>query len=187
MSLGQSKQQSTGFTLVEVIVALAVVAIALPVLVTSFYQQADNTAYLRDRTTAQMVAANKLTEVRMAARAIQELEVSKETGSSLFAERDWYWLVDISAAPGVPNFYRIEVTVSTEEDVKAASLYTLAGFMSGDFRQDTSSFGGGNPPSDTENPSDQNNTPDARGLPDNLEELRERAEESGALENFNGG
>ena len=38
-------------------VALAVVAVALPALLMSLYQQVDGTAYLRDRSLASMVAA----------------------------------------------------------------------------------------------------------------------------------
>ena len=54
-----------GFTLVEVMVALAVVAIALPALMISLYQQVDSTGYLRDKSLAHMVAANKLSELRI--------------------------------------------------------------------------------------------------------------------------
>jgi general secretion pathway protein I len=51
-----------GFTLVEVMVALAVVAIALPALLVALSQHVDGTGYLRDKSLAQMVAANKLAE-----------------------------------------------------------------------------------------------------------------------------
>ena len=59
--------RARGFTLIEVMVALAVVAIALPALLISLYQQVDSTAYLRDKSIAHMVAANKLVELRVLA------------------------------------------------------------------------------------------------------------------------
>ena len=64
---------AAGFTLVEVMVALAVVAVALPALLMSLYQQVDSTAYLRDKSMAHMVAANKLAELRIISRARQSL------------------------------------------------------------------------------------------------------------------
>ena len=80
-----------GFTLIEVMVALAVVAIALPALLISLYQQVDSTAYLRDKSIAHMVAANKLVELRVLSRATESLVKGKDSGSEQMAERDWYW------------------------------------------------------------------------------------------------
>ena len=48
-----------GFTLIEVMVALTVVAVTLPALLFLLSQQIDGTAYLRDRSVAQWVAADR--------------------------------------------------------------------------------------------------------------------------------
>lgn len=48
------------FTLVEVMVALAVVSVAVPALLLTLSQQLDGTRYLQDRVQAQWVAANRL-------------------------------------------------------------------------------------------------------------------------------
>ncbi|MFT5335623.1 MAG: general secretion pathway protein I, partial [Halioglobus sp.] len=60
---------SKGFTLIEVMVALAVVAVALPALMLTLNQQIDGTAYIRDKSLANIVAANKLEEIRLIAKA----------------------------------------------------------------------------------------------------------------------
>ena len=52
-----------GFTLLEVLVALAVVAIALGAGIKAAGSNIDNAAYLRDRTLAHWVAMNKLAEM----------------------------------------------------------------------------------------------------------------------------
>ena len=65
MSARAVQHSHGGFTLVEVMVALAVVAVALPALMVALYQQIDGTAYLQDKSLAHMVATNKLTEIRI--------------------------------------------------------------------------------------------------------------------------
>ena len=69
-----------GFTLVEVMVALAIVAVALPALMGALYQQIDGTAYLQDKSLAHMVAANKLSELRILAEATRVLPEGSSSG-----------------------------------------------------------------------------------------------------------
>ncbi|RKZ92432.1 MAG: type II secretion system protein GspI [Candidatus Parabeggiatoa sp. nov. 1] len=82
-----------GFTLLEVLVALAVLAIALAAAIKVTTENTENTRYLRDRTLAHWVAMNELTE-------IQVLEkwpaLGKKEGTAMMAEREWYWVVKIS-------------------------------------------------------------------------------------------
>ena len=58
-------QQETGFTLLEVLVALAVVAIALAALVTAATGQLRISERTRDKTVAGWVAANVLTDLKL--------------------------------------------------------------------------------------------------------------------------
>ena len=130
-----------GFTLVEVMVALAIVAVALPALLTTVYQQADDTAYLRDKSLAQMVAANKLDEARLVAAATRILQPGKSSGDMLLAERDWFWWMDIEPAPGgVNKFFRIEIRVAASEERGDEPLYTLLAYMSGDLETEEDDF-----------------------------------------------
>ena len=138
-----------GFTLVEVMVALAVVAIALPALMVALYQQVDGTAYLRDKSFAQMVADNKLTEIRLVAMASNQLPEGRAAGVTELADREWYWWRE-STRTELDNFFRIEIRVALDEDREGEPLALLAAFMSGDFEQ-------GEPRStapDDENPND---------------------------------
>ena len=123
--------RADGFTLVEVMVALAVVAVALPALMFSLHQQVDGTAYLRDKSLARMVASNKLNEVRLLARARQQLVKGSDSGSYELAGRLWQWRL-VTTETVVPNFYQIEIAVSAPEAPEDEVLYTLIGSMSGD-------------------------------------------------------
>jgi general secretion pathway protein I len=125
-----------GFTLVEVMVALAVVAIALPALLIALYQQVDSTAYLRDKSMAHAVAANKLTELRLLSRARQGLFQGQDGGVAQMGDRDWYWWLQ-SQPTEVEQFYRVEISVALEETSRDAPLYTLVAFLSADLQAET--------------------------------------------------
>lgn len=149
----------SGFTLVEVMVALAIVALALPALLLALSGQVDATGYLRDKSVAQMVAGNKLTELRILSRVRQQLLQGKDSGVSEMAEREWYWWLEIKPTE-VPQFFRIEIDVALEEDGLDESLYTLVAFLSGDLKAredapDDNQGGDGEDPG----PSDENPGP----------------------------
>lgn len=127
--------RSRGFTLVEVMVALAIVAIALPALLVALAQQSDDTAYLRDKTTAQMVAANKLAEMRLVIGSTRVLKAGKDSGVATLAERDWYWWVETIGTP-VEKFFRVNIQVALDEEGQDQPLYTLSGFMTSDLQID---------------------------------------------------
>ncbi len=124
-----------GFTLVEVMVALAVVAVALPALMFSLHQQIDGTGYLRDKSLARMVAANKLTEIRIMAKARQQLLKGKDSGVTELAGRQWDWHMDTTETV-VPMFYRIEITVNEQDMGDGGPLFTLVGSLSADLKPD---------------------------------------------------
>lgn len=133
----KATDRAAGFTLVEVMVALAVVAIALPALVFALQQQIDGTVYLRDKSLAHMVAINKLTEVRIMAKAREQLLKGKDSGTSELADRQWDWQLS-STETDLPDFYRVEIKVSAPETDDGTSLYTLVGFLSADLKTDDS-------------------------------------------------
>jgi general secretion pathway protein I len=60
-------QRSSGFTLVEVLVALVVVALGLAALMVAVQGAARTSGYLRDKTLAQWIALNRIVEVRLTA------------------------------------------------------------------------------------------------------------------------
>jgi general secretion pathway protein I len=129
----KNSASNKGFTLVEVMVALAVVAVALPALLMSLYQQVDGTAYLRDRSLASMVAANKLVELRLLSRARQSLLKGRDSGIEEFGEREWYWWIE-STPTEIEQFYRLEIRVAAGEDDEQQPLHTLVAFLSDDLR-----------------------------------------------------
>lgn len=122
----------SGFTLVEVMVALAIVALSVPALLFTLDQHIDGTAHLRDKSLASLVAANKLSEVRLLAASRQQLLQGSETGSVELAEREWFWWLE-SEQTEVPQFYRVEVRVGLREGEPEAVLISRVAYLSADF------------------------------------------------------
>jgi general secretion pathway protein I len=121
-------RRDAGFTLIEVMVALAIVALSVPALLLTLDQQIDGTAYLRDRSLAQIVASNRLSELRLALRTGPQSLRGRISGSEEMAGRKWFWSMQ-SQATDVPGFSRVELKVSGLEAEDSASLYTLVAFI----------------------------------------------------------
>jgi type II secretion system protein I len=82
------RASSRGFTLVEVLVALAVVALGLTALMVAVSGTARTSGYLRDKTIAQWIALNRLTQVRI---QVNKLGDTQDTGQIDFAGQKWHY------------------------------------------------------------------------------------------------
>jgi general secretion pathway protein I len=81
-------RQERGFTLVEVLVALMIVAIALAALMVAVSGTARTSGYLRDKTLAQWIALNRITEVRL---NTTQFGQNTDTGEIDFGNRKWHY------------------------------------------------------------------------------------------------
>lgn len=125
-------RRSCGFTLVEVMVALAIVALSVPALLFTLDQHIDGTAHLRDKSMASLVAGNKLAEVRLLAASRRQLLQGSETGTADMAGREWFWWLE-SEQTQVPQFFRIEVRVGLREGQPETALISRVAYLSADF------------------------------------------------------
>jgi general secretion pathway protein I len=85
---GLSRSRARGFTLVEVMVALLIVAIGLSALMITVSSTARTSGFLRDKTVAQWIALNRLTEVRL---NLNKFAANTDTGEVNFANRTWHY------------------------------------------------------------------------------------------------
>jgi len=127
-SVGGTQCRNGGFTLVEVMVALAVVAVALPALLLTLSQQVDGLRYLQDRTHAQWIAANRLAELQLVLAAKGSLQTRLASGSEELAGRNWYWWSEGKETP-VPGFFHYEIVVSDLETGRESPLHVLDGYL----------------------------------------------------------
>ena len=77
-----------GFTLVEVLVALMVVALGLTALMVTVSGTARTSGYLRDKALAQWIALNRIVEVRL---NLVQFGQNKDLGELDYANRHWHY------------------------------------------------------------------------------------------------
>lgn len=116
------RRARSGFTLLEVMIALAIVAIALLALTRGAALEVSTFDALRERTLAGWIAADVLTETRL----VTALPATgRRDGRLRYASRDWRWTLDVQATQD-PAIRRLDVAVFAE-GADAASA-TLTGF-----------------------------------------------------------
>ena len=116
------KSKQRGFTLLEVMVALAILALTLGAMIQAGGASARNVAMLRDRTLASWVALNKVNEALLQR---EWPEPGSHADTVTLSNREWYWEVRIGKTSD-PELRRVEVTVRDQKN--AAPLAELIAF-----------------------------------------------------------
>lgn len=112
------KPYGSGFTLLEVLVAIAMLAIALPALINAVGANIRSAAHLKERTLAQWVAMNRIAELR--ASRVWPGE-GKSSGTDSMANFDWYWEIKVSNT-GEEDMRRLDVSVKRDQEEKTAII-----------------------------------------------------------------
>ncbi len=125
-----------GFTLIEVLVALVIVAAGATAVLSALNGAAASTTYLRDKTFAQWIAANRIAELRLARAAPRD---GTDDGELDYAGRRWIWRQRIADAD-IPGLRRIDVSVRPADVAVAtddAWTVTLSGVLGRDIALST--------------------------------------------------
>jgi len=105
---GPTRAFRKGFTLIEVLVALAIIAVALAAGFRSVAQSAETATSLKARTLALWIAQNRLAaaQLEVPAPGVGESDGNEVQAGALFA-----WHRSVGGTPN-PAFRRIEITVA---------------------------------------------------------------------------
>jgi general secretion pathway protein I len=106
--------RNTGFTLIEVLVALVIVAVGMSVLMGALSSSAKSVVYMQDKTFAEWLALNKIAMLRVALQQGQLPPQTSTNGDTDYAGRSWHWRQDVVASQ-VPGINRIDVKVRPKE------------------------------------------------------------------------
>jgi len=111
-----------GFTLLEMLVAVAILAIAMSAIISGMARHVDNAGRLRQKTIALWVAHNRLTELE-----VQRTwpDVGKSDGEVKMGGAKWKWFVEIKATPD-PHVRRADIRVRADkgkDDIASLSAF----------------------------------------------------------------
>jgi general secretion pathway protein I len=116
--------RTRGFTLLEVLAALVIVALGMLGVIEAVSQTARNSSYVREKTIAHWIAMNQLTLARLAQQAPK---VDKSSDELEMGNRRWRWTMEVTQTP-VESVRRIDVRVRPEDSEEGSSLASVTGF-----------------------------------------------------------
>lgn len=117
-----TQKNSIGFTLIEVLIALAVISIALTAIIKTTTQNIQSTAYLQKKTLALWVGQTVMNEARIGVRKLASgMDKAKETTAIL--GQDFYWQAEQAATPNKRiKKITIQVFANDREETPLVSL-----------------------------------------------------------------
>ena len=118
-------RKQSGFTLLEVMVALAILAIVMGALIKVTDSYAFNAGYLQQKTLAQWLAENKAVEYQV----MQEFPaIGNKEGQTEMAMVEWQWRVKVSNTAD-RRLRRLDISVALKDGGLDAPITTLVAFV----------------------------------------------------------
>ncbi|WP_238132886.1 type II secretion system minor pseudopilin GspI [Vibrio cincinnatiensis] len=110
-----------GFTLLEVLVALAIFSTAAISVIRAVTQHVNTISYLEEKTFAAMVADNQMAKVHLNAKSLAQREGREE-----LAGRTWYWRV---SPVKTSNSILAAFDVSVAAEAKGSPIVTVRSYV----------------------------------------------------------
>jgi len=102
--------KNKGITLIEVMIALAILAISLGAIVKVTSQSVSNLNYVQNKTIAHWVALNTLADMH-AGRIADIRADSRHIGTEQMLAQSWQWELELNAAPQSPEILQAHIAV----------------------------------------------------------------------------
>ena len=119
-----SRSQARGFTLLEVMVALAIVALGMMAVHAQLNRYAVGASIIENKVLASWIASNRIAELSVAPQWPALGETREEVD---FAQRTWIWHTQISETP-VENLRRVDVSVALANQPEQI-VHTVSGLI----------------------------------------------------------
>lgn len=115
--------KTKGFTLIEVLLALAIIAIALTAILKATAQNIENTQRVKEKTISHWIAMQGVSMIQLGLIQINPSQESTQVTTML--NQKWYWRAKINSTP-IKSMQQINISVSQKQ--------------AGPFREELSAF-----------------------------------------------
>ncbi|MEK6788094.1 MAG: type II secretion system minor pseudopilin GspI [Pseudomonadota bacterium] len=122
------RRADQGFTLIEVLVSLAIFGVVALTLLTTSRDQTRQAAAIEDRLLAHWIALNTLTDLQAGS---EYLEVGVTDTTAVMAGRDWFVTIVVSTTPS-PAVRHLDISVAPYDPISTKAgndLVTEVGFL----------------------------------------------------------
>ena len=107
-----TRDDQLGFTLIEVLLALSVIAIALTALLKTISLNVETTRRIKEKTISHWVAMQGVAMIQL--NLLQINQSQETTQDTTMLNEHWYWRAKISSTPQ-KSIQKIMISVSTEK------------------------------------------------------------------------
>jgi len=112
-----------GFTLIEVLVALVIIAIAFTAVLKTEGANTRDVTYIQDKTVANWVADNVMTKIQLG--VIKAKAPATLSNNTTMLGKKWYWQAEVNSTS---DNYVNKIIVNVRHQADAEPLVTLTGF-----------------------------------------------------------
>lgn len=116
-----ASRAKAGFTLLEILVALAIISIVMLATLHGGGAATHNAEYLKMRTLAHWVAMNRAAELQL---SLEWLPIGERKGETVMAEKKWYWSV-YGKETDYPDMRQANIKIWEQDDRDSEPLATL--------------------------------------------------------------
>lgn len=120
----KTRHRQSGFTLVEILVSLAIMSVVLGALIQAAAASANNAGRLRDRTIAQWVGSNRLAEMQLSGTFP---DLGSKDGNTEMLGNTWYWKTVVQRVED-DDLRRVDIEIRRLEDAQNP-MVRVAGFI----------------------------------------------------------
>ncbi|WP_269458321.1 GspI family T2SS minor pseudopilin variant LspI [Legionella waltersii] len=104
--------KTNGFTLIEVLLALAIIAIALTALLKATSQDVENTSRIKEKTISHWIAEQGVNMIQLG--LMQPNQSQESTQATTMLGEKWFWRAAVHSTP-IKRLQRIVISVSQNQ------------------------------------------------------------------------